>query len=213
MKTSRARAAARRTPAGNKPRPRQRSRALSAAQVAAAVEAMAAPSGTARFAAGKSLTVTAERDPARVYPHVDAIAKLLDAEGKIVRWNAMQILAALAPVDAHRKLDAVLGQFLAFIRGSNMVSAANAARVAGKVALSRPDVIDRVVPGILAVEGATYETPECRNVAIGHVLGILAELGPAVCHRPDVAAFIRRQCANTRAAVARRAMRMAADLA
>lgn len=173
---------------------------------------MAAPSGTARFAAGKALAVTAEKDPRRVYPHFEAIAALLASDSKIVRWNAMQILALLAPVDQDQKLDGVLDTCLAFIRGSNLVSAANAIRGAGRIARSRPELLDRIVPAILAVEDATYETPECRKVAIGHALDALRELWPSVRQRPEVAEFIRRQRATTRPAVARRAERMAADL-
>ncbi len=203
---------ARRVRAQKKSRPRQSARMLSRARVAAAVRTMAAPSGTARFAAGKALFVTAEKDPGRVYPHFDAIAALLESDSKIVRWNSIQVLAALAPVDNDHKLEAVLDAYLAFIRGSNMVSAANAIRGAGKIALSRPDLLDRILPPILGVEGATYETPECRNVATGHALDALKELWPSVRRRPEVAEFVRRQRSNTRAAVARRAARLTADL-
>ncbi|MFO0840594.1 MAG: hypothetical protein U1D55_18960 [Phycisphaerae bacterium] len=183
-------------------------RLLSVAQVAAAVRTMAQPSGTARFGAGKALSHTAERDARRVYPHFDAIAALLTADGKIVRWNAMSILAALAPVDGEHKLDAVVEPWLATIRGDNLVSAANAIRGLGAIAAARPDLKDRIVSGLLAVEGATYETPECRNVAIGQVLGVLDELGAPSSERVDVAGFVRRQVENPRAAVARRATHM-----
>ena len=187
-------------------------RMLSAAQVPTDVQTMAAPSGTARFGAGKALAVTAAKDPHRVYPHFDVIAALLASDSKIVRWNAMQIIAPLAAVDTAHKVDAVLDTYLAFIRGHNLISAANAIGGAGQIALARPDLLDRILPAILAVERATYETPECRNVAIGQVLDALQKLWPSVRGRPEVAAFIHRQQTNTRAAVARRADRMAADL-
>jgi hypothetical protein len=185
----------------------------SATQVSTAVQTMAAPSGTDRFSAGKALAITAEKDPARVYPHFDAIAALIASDSKIVRWNAMQILAPLAAVDPAHKLDAVLDAYLAFSRGSNLISAANAIQGAGKIALARPDLLDRILPAILAVAHATYETPECRNVAIGHTLDVLDKLWPTVRERPEVAAFVRMQRTNTRAAVARRAERLASDLA
>jgi hypothetical protein len=192
---------------------KSQARMLPAARVAAAVETMAEPSGTARFAAGKALCITSEKEPGRVYGHFDAIAALLASECKIVCWNATQIIARLAPVDTQRKVDAILDRYLSFIRGTNLISAANAIGGAGKIALCRSDLWERIVPAMLAVEGATYETAECRNVAIGHALDSLAALGPGVCRRPDVAGFIQRQKGNTRAAVARRAESMAAELA
>ena len=196
-----------------RPRTGQSARMLPRSRVPVAVQTMATPSGAARFQAGKALSVTAEKDPDRVYPYFDAIAALLERDSKIVRWNAIQIVASLAAADTDRKLDALLDTYLAFIRGSNLISAANAIQGAGRIARCRPDLLNWIVPAILAVERATYETPECRNVAIGKALDALRELGPSACRRPEVAAFVRRQKANTRAAVARRAERMTADLA
>ncbi len=88
------------TRARRKQSPRQRPKRqappmLALARVPAAVTTMAAPSGPARFAAGKALSVTAAKDPARVYPHFDALAALLASDSKIVRWNALQIIASL----------------------------------------------------------------------------------------------------------------------
>lgn len=188
-------------------------RMLSHAQVPAAVERLAAPSGTARFAAGKALAVTAAKAPERVYPHWDTVAGLLTSDSKVVRWNALQIIASLACADTQHKLDALLETYLGFIRGGNLISAANAIQGAGRIARARPDLVDRIVAAILGVEDAAYETPECRNVALGHALGVLDELGPSVCRRSDVAAFIRRQATNSRAAVARCAERMVTELA
>jgi hypothetical protein len=62
------------------------------------------------------------------------------------------------------------------------------------------------------VRQATYETPQCRNVAIGHALDALRRLWAQVRARPDVAAFVRDQVSNTRPAVARRARELTADL-
>lgn len=193
-------------------RTKNTTRMLSPSQVVAAVKTMSEPTGTARFGAGKALSVTAEKEPGRVYPHFREIAALLESESKIVRWNAMQILPLLAPVDTRRRLDTFVDTYLALIRGSNLVSAANAIRGLGLIALSRSDLVDRIVSGILAVERATYETPECRNVAIGQALDAFRQLGSGVCGRADVAAFVGRQRSNSRAAVARRAARMAASL-
>jgi hypothetical protein len=173
---------------------------------------MAAPSGTARFAAGKSLAATAAKDPARVYPHFDAIAVMLQSESKIVRWSAMRILALLAPADTDRKLDAVLDAYLAFIHGGNLISAANAIGGAACIGRCRPDLLDQIVPAILQVERAAYETSECRNVAIQQALDALLELGPDVCRQAKVAQFIRRQRTNARAKAARKAERMTVDL-
>jgi hypothetical protein len=187
-------------------------RLLSPAQVAAAVRTMGAASGTQRFAAGKALTATAQRDPPRVYPHFEALAALLDSNSQVVRWNALQILGALAGVDEDRQIDALLARILDFMTAGKLITAANAIGCAAEIGRARSDLLDRIVTRMLAVENTTYDTPECRNVAIGHVLNALRQLWPNVHGRADVAAFVRRQQANPRPKVARSAAELAVHL-
>lgn len=178
-------------------------RPLTPAQLSRVVRVIGEPSGTARFGAGKALIVTAEKFPERVYPHFDAIASLLRSESKIMRWTAMLALAPLAEVDADRKIDTVLDIYIAFIHGGNLITAANAVKCLARIARDRPDLLVRVLAAILDVENATYETPECRRVAIGQTLKAIREMGSEVLRRPDVTAFIRRQVSCPRAAVAK----------
>lgn len=187
-------------------------RMLSRAQVPSAVQTMAAPSGTARFDAGKALVATARKDPMRVYPHFDDIAALLGCDSKVVCWNAMQIVAALAPADVERRIDAILDAYLSLVSCGNLVSAVNAIDGAGRIVACRPDLLERILPAMLAVPRAAFKTAECRNVAIGAVLDALEALGARVCQREDAASFIRRQQTNPRAAVAKHATKMIASL-
>lgn len=165
---------------------------LPAARVPAAIRSMGAPSGVARFAAGKALCATAAKDPERVYPHFDELVRLLESSSKVVRWNAIQLLGLLAPVDKHRRLDEHLDRYLALITGGNLVSAANAIQGAARIGLARPELLDRIIPAILAVAHANYETPMCRTVAIRHARKALTDLGPQVGARADVARFLSR---------------------
>jgi hypothetical protein len=185
-------------------------RALTAGQVGRAVARLGAPTGTDRYNAGKELIVTAEKFPERVYPHFAAIAGLLGTEAKIVRWEVQRILSLLAGVDVENRMEPLLGEYLAYIRGTNMISAANAIGGAGIIALAQPALRGRIVPAILEVEGAVYETPECRNVAIGHALEALGGIWETVRGDAAVRGFVERQKANTRAAVAKRARELLA---
>ena len=59
------------------------------------------------------------------------------------------------------------------------------------------------LPGSLKVEKAKYcnkgeISPECCNVAIGHVIKSFKKLGKTVYYRKDVQAFLKRQTGNTR---------------
>lgn len=192
-------------------RTRAAPRALARNRIAGAVRVMAGAPGTARLNAARAVLVTAEKDPARVYPHLEEIAGLLRSDSRVIRWNAILILGLLADVDVQRRLDRYIDEYLAWISAGNLVSAANAIRGAGLMAQARPDMRARIVRALLRTERAEYETPECRNVAIGQVLDALRGIGGA-CERDDVRALIRRQASNTRPAVARRAKQLIAEL-
>ncbi len=181
---------------------------LTEAKISRSLKAMAQPMGTARYAAGKALVNTARKSPARVYPYFEIFVGLLDNKNNIICWNAIQALAALARADTQNKIDPIVDRYLAFISGSNLITAANAIQGACAIAKVRPDLIDRIVPALLCVQRALYETPECRNVAIGHSLDALSEIWPAVKHIPEVIEFVQKQQTNTRAPVARRAKAM-----
>lgn len=91
-----------------------------------------------------------------------------------------------------------------------MITGANAIKGAAEIADARPELIDKIVPAILSVTRARYDTRECRNVAIGHVLDALQRLWPRVKDRADVVTFVRRQQSNSRPAAARRARGLSA---
>lgn len=178
---------------------------LSPSQIPPALTRLAAPTGTDRYRAGKSLIATAERHPDRLYPHFAALVALLDSPSNIIRWNATRILSFLAPVDTENKLDQLLDRLLTPIQQHHMISAANAILDTARIALAKPYLLPRILPEILSVESATYETPECRNVCIAHTLDALKLLWPTVRNDPAVQSFIRRQTTNPRHSAAKRA--------
>jgi hypothetical protein len=86
-----------------------------------------------------------------------------------------------------------------------MITAANTIRAAGKIARAKPRFADKIVRALLQVEAANYQTPECRNVALGHVLLSLDLFFEHIRDPQPVVAFVERQLRNRRNAVRRRA--------
>lgn len=154
--------------------------------------------GVRKFAAGKRLIELSERKPEAVYPHFDALAAHLNSENKILRWTVIRSIGALAAVDKRRRIDGIIGKFLAPIRGPVMITAANTIIAAAKIAKAKPLLAPKIVRAILNVEQAKYQTDECRNVAIGHAIVALETLDPGVAHSREVIHFVERQRKNTR---------------
>lgn len=157
-----------------------------------------------KFGAAKSLELLSRQSPELLYPHFDFFAAMLGHENQILKWNAMLTLANLAPVDSEGKLDLILDAYLSPIAGSQLVTAANTIRGAARIAVAKPYLAQRIARAILRVEHATYPTPECRNVALGHALRAFAVLPSTRAIR----AFATRQLTNPRPATAAKAAKL-----
>jgi hypothetical protein len=154
-----------------------------------------------KFSCLKVLRLISERQPRVLYPELDRFVALLDNENQILRWGAIIILGNLAAVDTERRLDRILDRYLQPISGGVMITAANVIGGAGKIARAKPELAERIVRALLQVETAQYQTPECRNVAIGHAVKALNLFAEKLRDPRPVLAFVERQLGNPRNAV------------
>lgn len=160
-----------------------------------------------KFGAIKTLRILSEQAPELVYPRFDFFVSLLEHQNRILRWNAALALGNLAVVDQEAKLDPILDAYLAPITGPDMISAGNAIRGAAAIAVAKPYLADTIARRILRVERASYRTPECRNVAIGHAIRALEQFFAVIGDQRAVQMFVRRQMNDSRPATRREAER------
>lgn len=172
-----------------------------------AIDALGSVDPCTRLAAAKLLRILSERSPETLYPHFDALVRMLHDENSIMRWNAMLALGNLAYADRENKLESILDDYLAPITGPNLVDAANTLQGAAAIASAKPHLSDRIAKGILGVERARYPKAECRNVTIGHAILALDQFFPSIRDSHAVVLFVRRQLKNSRHATASKARR------
>jgi hypothetical protein len=158
-----------------------------------------------RYGCLKVLRLLSEKRPAVLYPFFDLFAGLLGSDNSFLRWGAIIIVGNLSAVDSKSKIDALLDEYLQPISGPVLITAANTIRGAGRVAQAKPHLVDRIVQALLQVKKAKYQTPECRNVALGHVRKSLGLFFEHVRDPQVVIDFAKRQLRNRRNAVKLRA--------
>lgn len=160
-----------------------------------------------KYGAAKALRRCSERNPAEIYPYFERFVSLMDGDNTFLRWGSQRILGNLAASDGEGRFEPILDRFLAPISGHELIGAANAIEAAAQVALAKPYLADRIAMQMLKVRRAVYATPECRNVAIGHVLRSMDRFFHLVKQRDPVLRFVKRQLANPRAATRNHAAR------
>lgn len=158
-----------------------------------------------KYGSSKALRMASQESPELVYPHFDRFVKLLSGDNTIQRWNAIWTIGHLAAADRGNRIEKILRRFLAPISGPELVGAANTIRAAAEIALAKPHLADPIARAILKVERASYATPECRNVAIGHAILSLDRFFPLIERKHKVMVFIERQLRNPRPATRRKA--------
>ncbi|MGA2770966.1 MAG: hypothetical protein ABSG26_09140 [Bryobacteraceae bacterium] len=176
-------------------------------RIDALFEGLGSKTPRVRYGSAKVLRMVSEQAPDLLYPRWDSLVRLLDNDNAFLRWGSTQILGNLAAVDREDKLEPVLDRFFAPISGPEMIGAANAIVAAANIALAKPHLADRIVKEILKVERASYRTPECHNVALGHAIKSFDRLFHHVKNRRPVLAFVTRQLDNPRPATRKKAER------
>jgi hypothetical protein len=158
-----------------------------------------------KYGCAKALRLVSEQRPDLLYPHFDFFVRLLDHDNKILQWDAAFVLSHLARVDADDKLAAVFSRYFSPIPGPVMITAANVIQGGARIAQAKPHLADRIAAEVLKVGTARYQTPECRNVAIGHAILALGVILPLLSDPTPALQFVRKQARNHRPATRKKA--------
>ena len=158
-----------------------------------------------KYGCAKALRFISELRPDVLYPRFDFFVHLLDHENKILQWDAAFVLSHLARVDSEDRFTAILVRYFSPIPGPVMITAANVVQGGARIARAKLHLADRIAAEVLKVAAARYQTPECRNVAIGHAIVALGAILPLLCDPAPAMRFVRRQLKNSRPATRRKA--------
>jgi hypothetical protein len=136
-----------------------------------------------KYGCAKTLRFLSEEHPTLLYPQFDFFLRLLDHENKILQWEAVFVLSQLARVDTDDKLAASFRKYFSPIKGPVMITAANVIQGGARIARAKPHLADRVATEIRKAGRASYQAPECRNVAIGLAIVALGDMFPLLRQR------------------------------
>jgi len=166
-----------------------------------------------KYGCSRVLRVLAETHPEMLLPHWDSIARLLDCDNSFLKWDAIRAVAGLAAVDLERRFDTIFRRYFRPVPGPVLITAANTVGAGARIAGARPDLAERIATEVLKVERGSYQTPECRNIAIGQAILSLDRFFPNLRRKRRVIEFVRRQLANRRPATRKKAERFLAKWA
>jgi hypothetical protein len=94
-----------------------------------------------------------------------------------------------------------------FLNAGKLITAGHAVSSLAAIARARPGFRTRITDELMKVECYEYDTAECRNIAIGHVILALGSFYDDLSVKEKHAAreFVKRQTANSRHATGKKA--------
>ena len=154
-----------------------------------------------KFGCAKTLSKISETHPEKLYKEIDFFINLLDTENKIIKWNAIDIIANLNLVDSKNKFDDIFSKYYGFIDADSMVTVAHIVDNSGKIALAKPNLIKKITNELLKLEKISIKprlTQECKNILFGKSIIVFDQYFDQIEKSKEVISFIKRQLKNTR---------------
>ena len=158
-----------------------------------------------KFGCSKALLLLSEKYPELLRGNIDQVAAFLNSENRILKWNASAILGNLAAVDAEGRIRSQLKKLYGFLAGVELITANNAIAALGKIARAFPGERKAIAGQLVGIERRTFETDECRNIAIGKAILALEMFCDLAKPGKPVLDFVCRQTGNPRSATADKA--------
>ncbi len=160
-----------------------------------------------KFKSAKILTLISRKSPQKLYPKIDFFINLLGSENKILKWNAIDIIANLVPVDVNKRFDKIFGKFYGLLQEGSLITAAHVVDNSGKIANAKPNLETKITNELLKVETIQLPTKECRNILAGKTILSFYQYYEQAQNKKEIVSFVKRQLSNSRRATRTKAER------
>ncbi len=171
---------------------------------------VSSPKANVRYGCSSILVDLSAKFPEKLYSYMDAFIALLDSKYRILKWNAMAVLANLCTVDVNRKFDAIFETYFGFLSDEYLVTVANVVSNSGKIARAKPYLAPKISTELLKVENiatSPHLTEECKRVIAEHAIKsfniFFDTLGNS--DKAKVVSFVKRQVDSPRKTLKREA--------
>lgn len=161
-----------------------------------------------KYAYAKELALLAKSGPEILYPYYDEIITLFQHKSNILKWNAIDIIGLLSSVDAENKTKKQFSQLFKFLHGGHLITCNHAIYALGLIAQNKPEHQKKIFLELLKVAEDSFDTEECKNIAIGNVLSVFNKLSDKIKLLPEIQIFIQNATANSRNSTKNKALKL-----
>lgn len=165
-----------------------------------------------KFLGEKIMRQLSESHPEMLYPYFERMARLWESENNFIQWGFILSVPNLVRVDVENKWEKVHDAYLALLKSDALVTCGNAVAGVWKILQKYPQYEQDFLDILLKIDRQPFlhkgeVSPECVNVAKGHVLDCFARIYPASSYKDELRAFAQANLDNPRTQVRQKAQK------
>lgn len=165
-----------------------------------------------KYGCAKILRTISQAKPESLYSKMNFFVELLDSDVRIIKWNAMDIIANLTKVDTKNKFDTIFKTFYNLLYDGDLITAGHVVDNSGQIAQAKLKFRDKITKELLKVEKVTLPTKECRNILAGKTISAFDAYFDQITDKDKdkVISFVKGQLTNRRNATKNKAAKFLA---
>ena len=174
------------------------------------LEGITSTKATVRYTCARVLVDLSGIYPENLYNYINQFIELLKSNYRIIKWNAVAIIANLASVDKNNVLDDNFDKYFGLLHDGYMVTVANLATYSSKIGLAKPYLANAIAHELLKVENITLTpnlTEECKRVIAEQTINSFDLMFSLFDEKTkaEVLSFVNNQLESPRDSLKRRA--------
>jgi hypothetical protein len=169
------------------------------------MEGFLSDAANVRFKSAKILALISKERPELLYPHFAFFVEHLSNKNTILKWNAMDVISNLTPVDSEKRFDELFKKFYAMFYEGSLVTAAHVVDGSAIIANAKPYLEEKITKEILNIGKIPLPSEECLNILKGHAIKAFDQYFDQCKNKDKVIDFTRKELKNTRNATRKKA--------
>jgi len=174
------------------------------------LEGVTSTKATVRYTCARVLVDLSGIYPENLYNYINQFIELLKSNYRIIKWNAVAIIANLASVDKNNVLDDNFDKYFGLLNDGYMVTVANLVTYSSKIGLTKPYLANAIAHELLKVENITLTpnlTEECKRVIAEQTINSFDLMFSLFDEKTkaEVLSFVNNQLESPRDSLKRRA--------
>jgi hypothetical protein len=167
----------------------------------------------AKYQAEKVIRQISEERPELLVPYFERIVRLLESPNTFIKWGVILTIPNLLQTIRPHQWQQTREKYLASLKSQNVAEFGNIVSCIKKILNVYPEEEHGIIPILLQIDGRMFlhqgeASPECLNVAKGHILDCFAAIYDRSVFKREMLAFADQNKENPRNQVRIKANRL-----